>query len=510
MLPAEPLVHRVFESHVSSHPERVALTYGAESYTYAELNARANQFAHYLLGRDVGKGCLVGVCLDRSLEQMVAILGTLKAGAGYVPLDVTYPIERLRQMTSELTAMPLVAASADTAGLVQGGPQDIVEMAALRRALDRLPTTDPEVAVGGEDVCYAVFTSGSTGRPKATAVKHQGWYNLLDHLADEFGLDHRSSNLMVSSFGFDISQRSLLTPLFTGATQHLLPSRHFDAMMACRLIREHGVRTLHCAPSTLYLLVERQPPDGPDDLDSIDHVFVGGEPLSARRVAGWAGRAPHRHRLVDVYGVAECTDVSTIYVLRDYERYIAAGVPIGRPVNNIDVYLLDDDLRQVAPGEVGEICICGVGVGVGYLNAPELNREKFVKVSTPDGYVDLYRTGDLGFVGPDGELRCVGRVDAQVKIRGMRIDLGDVETAVRRSSRVEDAAVVAVEPAGSAERELVAFVIPAAEMDERALRAELHSLLPTHMVPRQVVVVAGFPLSPNGKVDRKALARSLR
>jgi acyl-coenzyme A synthetase/AMP-(fatty) acid ligase len=315
---------------------------------------------------------------------------------------------------------------------------------------------------------------------------------------------------MVSSFGFDISQRSLLTALFTGATQHLLPSRSFDAMMASRLIAEHQVRTLHCAPSTLYLLIDRQPADGPDALDSITHVFVGGEPLSAPRVAAWAAKKPDLSRLINVYGVAECTDVSTIHVLRDFDRYAVTGVPIGQAVNNIDIYLLDDELRPVGPDGTGEICICGIGVGVGYLNAAQLNQEKFVKVNVGDSYVNVYRTGDLGYVNPQGQLMCVGRLDSQVKIRGMRIDLGDVETAVRRSVQVEDAAVVAVRPHADAEQHLAAFVIPRGDVDERALRNELRALLPTHMVPQQVVVVSALPLSPNGKVDRKALQQSLR
>jgi D-alanine--poly(phosphoribitol) ligase subunit 1 len=510
----EPIVHTMFESHAARHPGRTAITCGPAVVSYGELDARANQFAHELASRGIGRGHLVGVCLDRSPELLVTILGTLKAGAGYVPLDPTYPVERLRVMTGQLATLSLVVASPATRALADDGVHDVMDVDAARPVLDARPRTRPAVDVRGDDVCYAVFTSGSTGTPKATAVRHHGWFNLLSWLAAEFDLDDRSANLMVSSFGFDISQRSLLTPLFTGATQHLLPSRNFDAMMAGRIIREAGVRTLHCAPSTLYLLIERDLATGRDDLASIEYVFVGGEPLSAGRVAPWATSAtsaPGRGTLVNVYGVAECTDVSTYHVLRDYPRYVAAGVPIGRPIHNLDIHLLDSDLTPVAPGAVGEVCVSGIGVGVGYLNAPELTARRFVTARLGGDDVALYRTGDLGYVNPEGELMCVGRVDAQVKVRGMRIDLGDVETAVRANILVEDAVVLAVRPDGAAEADLVAFVIPAApNLDERVLRKDLLSVLPTHMVPHRFVTVLRFPLTPNGKVDREALASATR
>lgn len=497
----------MFEYHATYKAESVALTCGSVSATYGELNVLSNRFAHYLIDRGIGPGSLVGICLDRSIELLVTILGTLKAGAAYVPFDTTYPLERLRLMASQLTALKMVVVSPATGHLVSGIEQETIDVTAAAPVLRGYPQINPRLELGGDDLCYAVFTSGSTGTPKATAVRHRGWYNLLEHLRRRYSLDRRSDNLMVSSFGFDISQRSLLMPLFSGATQHLLPSRNFDAMMASRLIRERAVRTLHCAPSTLYLLVERDRTGRPDDLASIEHVFVGGEPLSAKRVAGWAS-ATGRNPLVNVYGVAECTDVSTDYVLRDYDRYVTAGVPIGRPVANNDVHLLDDELRPVSPGETGEICVAGVGLGVGYLNAPELTAEKFVKVATADGYLDVYRTGDLGYVAADGNVMCVGRVDLQVKIRGMRIDLGDVETAICGNPRVTDAAVAAVGDAAGNDKELVAFVIAVDdELDAQALRAELRTALPSHMVPQRIKAVAGFPLSPNGKVDRKSLAQ---
>ncbi|MDN3295050.1 amino acid adenylation domain-containing protein [Streptomyces ficellus] len=506
-------VHRVFETHAKAHPGRPALTCGPVSYTYGELNERANRLAHWLLARGVGPGSVVGICLDRSPELVVTLLGALKAGAAYAPLDPSYPAERLRLMTEQLAHADLIAVSPATSALVEHCADKAVEVAGLD--LDAFPATEPEVAVDGESLCYVVFTSGSTGAPKATAVRHKGWYNLLEWVTGEFGLGADSSNLMISSFGFDISQRSLMAPLFSGATLHLLPSRSFDVLMASRLIRELKVRTLHCAPSALYLLIQRDEESGGEILASLQYAFVGGEPLSVSRLESWAKNNAGSGRIVNVYGVAECTDVSSFHALTDYADYAAHGVPIGRPVNNTDLYILDEDLRSVAPGQTGEICVAGLGVGAGYLNAPALNEERFVTAPLDGGRdVAVYRTGDMGYVRDDGELMCVGRVDTQVKIRGMRIDLGEVENAVRSCQGVRDAVVLVAggEPNGG-EAHLAAFVIPepatdgrAAELDSRALRSELLAAHPRHLVPKTFVAVPGFPLSPNGKVDRRALA----
>jgi D-alanine--poly(phosphoribitol) ligase subunit 1 len=515
----EPFVHRTFERHATQHPARAALTCGEVVYSYGDLDAEANRLAHHLVSRGIGRASLVGVCLDRSPQLVIAILAVLKAGAAYVPLDPTYPADRLRLMLDQFADMQLVFAASTTRARVQRASLEILEIDALGDELSVLPTTSPRPDITGQDLCYVVFTSGSTGVPKATAVRHEGWCNLLNWLALEFDLTPESSNLMVSSFGFDISQRSLLTPLFTGATLHLLPSRHFDVMLACRTIRELGIRTLHCAPSSLYLMLDRDASDGTDGLRSIDFVFVGGEPLSGGRVAGWATRPTNRSKLVNVYGVAECTDVSSSHVLADYQHYVLGGVPIGMPIYNVDIHILNDELRPVRRDETGEICISGSGVGAGYLNASAIDEQRFQTVVGDDGEIGVYRTGDLGYVSDAGELMYVGRVDAQVKVRGMRIDLGDVEAAIRADETVHDAVVLSVREERSQEVELVAFVVPSGPpagavdgdgFDERALRAAMLASLPEVMVPQRFLVQTGFPLSPNGKIDRNALAMSAR
>jgi len=500
-----PFVHEAFQNHARSVPDRLALTCGPQEWSYGRLNSEANRFAHYLAARGLGKGAVVGICLDRSPEMVACVLGTLKAGAAYVPLDTTYPAERLRLMVSQVPGMELIMASADTAAMTTGTTAEVVEVARLRPLLDRLPEGNPAPAAVADSPCYVVFTSGSTGVPKATAVRHCGWFNLLSWLVEDFSLGSASSGLLLSPAGFDISQRALMTPLFSGATLHLLPSRHFDPMMACRIIERHGVRTLHCAPSALYLLLERAEAAGAETLGSLDYVFPGGEPIVSSRVAGWVTRPGGGTTVVNVYGVAECTDVSTAYVLTDYPGYATTGVPIGRPITNVDIHLLDDDLRSVPPGEVGELCIAGAGVGAGYLNDPGMTRDRFVRVR--DGQEVIYRSGDLARLREDGELMFVGRADSQVKIRGMRTDLGDVEAALAANAHVSHAVVMPSRDGGQVTG-LVAFVVPAREgaFDPNAVRRDLLTVLPKHMVPTHFIPVVDFPLSPNGKVDRAALA----
>ncbi|MFJ2111357.1 MULTISPECIES: amino acid adenylation domain-containing protein [unclassified Streptomyces] len=509
-LPEDLLVHRVFEAHARQYPDRTALTCGAEEVTFAELNARANRFAHHVIALGAGRGSVIGVCLDRTPDLLVAILGILKSGAAYVPLDPTYPAERLRLMVSQLEEIKLNVASAETSALIGGASGELVLLDRLAGELGAQPATDPVVDLSNDDLCYVVFTSGSTGTPKATAVRHEGWYNLLEWLRVEYGLDAAASGLTVSSFGFDISQRGLMAPLFCGAALHLLPSRFFDPSMAYRLIETHGVRQLHCAPSTLYLLIEHERALKTDALTHVGHVFIGGEPLTVARVEEWASQKGNSCVLLHQYGVAECTDVATSHVLADYARYRGAATPVGNPVYNTEIRLLDDELNEVADGETGEICVLGLSVSAGYLNASPDDTRRFTELLTPEGPVRIYRTGDRGYVTSDGELVVVGRVDAQVKIRGMRMDLGDVEHGIRSHPLVDDAVVLAL-PDASGEPGLVGFVLPAAgALDTRALYRDLLNTLPRNMVPQEFTVLDAYPLNPNGKTDRRALAALAR
>ncbi|MER5399741.1 amino acid adenylation domain-containing protein [Streptomyces sp. NPDC002599] len=509
-LPPAPVVHQQFEAHAQATPDAVAVVRDGRQVTYAELDARANRFAHFLTARGHGRGAKVGVCLDYSIDLLVAILGTLKAGAAYVPFDPAYPAARLQLLLGQVPGLALIVASPATAAMVETAAVAVVDLDELGEHLAGLPATSPGIPVTGDDICYAVFTSGSTGTPKLTAVRHEGWFNLMNWLKLEYGLHSGSNNLVVSAFGFDLSQRALMTPLFCGATQYLLASRNFDAMLAYRVLREHDIRVVHCASSTLYVLIDWERARGGDALTRLDYVLFGGEALKPERLTDWMRREGNTCTLLHQYGVAECTDVATSFDLAGYRTGEHDIAPVGRPAYNTDIHLLDERLRGVEAGEEGEICIAGAGVGAGYLGASGPENAKFTTVEVDGTPVRLYRTGDRGRVTEAGDLVVAGRMDAQVKVRGMRIDPTDIERALGRLAEVREAAV-AVTHTDAGEAELTAFVVPeAGALAEDAVRARLLQALPRNMVPARFIDIAAIPLSPHGKVDRAALVDALK
>lgn len=283
-----------------------------------------------------------------------------------------------------MPGLALIVASPATAAMVESAGVEVMDLEQLAGHLATLPATAPDVHITGDDLCYAVFTSGSTGTPKLTAVRHEGWFNLMNWLQLEYGLHPGSHNLVVSAFGFDLSQRALMTPLFCGATQHLMASRSFDAMLAYRMLNQYDVRVVHCASSTLYLLVDWENARGGDALARLDYILFGGEALKSERLAHFARRPGTTCTLLHQYGVAECTDVATSYDLARYRPGEHDIAPVGRPAHNTAIHLLDAELREVEAGQYGEICISGAGVGAGYL-APAAPRTPSSRPSTSRG-----------------------------------------------------------------------------------------------------------------------------
>jgi D-alanine--poly(phosphoribitol) ligase subunit 1 len=505
------LVHQRFEQRAAEAPERTALVYEDVRWSYGLLNERANQLAHHLRRGGVKAGDAVGICIGRTPELILAVLGALKSGACYVPIDPSYPVERILRMVEDVPQMRLVLVSKETRARV-----DSRTTLALDEEWDGiagLSGSNPEVGAGAHDLAYIVFTSGSTGRPKAAAVRHLGWSNLLHWFVTEFSISSADRCLLVSSFGFDITQRSIAMPLVAGGELHLLPERHFDRAAVVGTLQRNGITLINCSPSLFYPVAQGAPEQHVAELPDLRCVFLGGEAISSSRIEAWARRHPHT-AIVNVYGVAECSDVSTWYRLCDYPRYAASSVPLGNPIYNTVVYVTDETLAEVALGEVGEICLGGVGVGQGYVNDAALTAERFVEAPSRFGTPGtVYRTGDLGKVLPDGTLGYIGRVDHQVKIRGMRIELGDIETALRRCPGVREA-VVTKRIFGEGDERLVAFLVEddaagngQGPTTPKRLRQELKRTLPEWMVPNLFLAVGELPLNPNGKVDRGALSR---
>lgn len=506
--PRDKCMHELFEQRVSEAPSAIAVVCGAQQLTYQELNQKANQLANYLRKLDIGPGELVGICINRSLDMITGILGALKAGAAYVPLDPNYPQKRLAAMMEDVDLRVLLT----THDLRTTLPQNNIKQICLdsewsliaSESGDNLPAT-----ASVRTLCYVIFTSGSTGKAKAAAVCHGGWTNLMHWFVTEFNVDATDKVLVISSFSFDITQRSIAMPLITGAQLHLLVSSYYDPALIMQTIADHGITRMNCAPSTFYPLVEKSR-SGFSKLPSLRTLFLGGEAISASRIREWAESSECRAEIANVYGAAECSDVSTFYILKDYEKYVKSSVPAGKPIFNTQVYLLDEFLNPVAFGLPGEICIAGDGVGCGYINDSTLTEQKFVaNPFSNEPRSRLYRTGDLGRLSPDWNLQFIGRVDYQVKLRGFRVDLGDIESTLRQHKEVKEAVVLSKTFSDKDER-LVAFVVPRHHGGSRdqtgsQLRFFLKERLPEYMVPNDVVILEEMPLSPNGKTDRKAL-----
>jgi amino acid adenylation domain-containing protein len=510
--PRNRCVHQLFEEHAAHSPNNTALVYGLQRLTYAELNARANQVAHYLLSMGMTPNTPVGVFLNRSVEQVVAVLGILKAGAAYVPYDPAYPKERLAAMFEDLKVKAVLTSER----LINRLPDANVKRICLDGEAEKIQqesTENPGVRPAVSHLCYIIFTSGSTGRAKAAAVYHGGWMNLLSWFAQRFDISASDKTLVMSSISFDITQRAMAMSLIRGGELHLVASDHYEPELILNTINTEKITLMNCAPSTFYPLVEgREVESGYARLRSLRWLILGGEAISASRLKNWATAKDCKTEIANVYGAAECSDVSSYYVLHDFDKYISSSVPIGKHIHNTQIYLLDDSLQLVPSGVIGEICLAGDGMGKGYINDEPLTARKFpLNPFAKDHDTRLYRTGDLARYLPDGNLEFMGRVDNQVKIRGQRVELGDIETALRQQVGVREAIVIQSQVSADFKR-LIAYIVPEqaqtkCEQDQLVdqLRVTLTSKLPQYMVPNAFVVLAEMPLNPNGKVDRGAL-----
>ncbi len=481
--PDEGFVHQLFEEQVEKTPDAVAVVFEGETLTYRELNARANRLAHRLRRRGAGPETLVGVSAERSFEMVVGLLAILKAGAAYVPLDPALPAERLSYMIED-AGIELLLKSDEADGESSG---------------------NLNVPVQPENPAYVIYTSGSTGQPKGVVVSHRALGNRLqyaragDVLADD-------AFLQKTTISFDVSILEVFAPLLIGGRTVLAkPGGQQDPAYLVELIRDQRITYTSFPPSLLYALFEQE---GFDRCDSLRVVITGGETVPAVLPGQFYRHLPGAS-LLNRYGPTEATISVTSWLC---ERDGAPlSLPIGRPTAKARVYLLDAAMQPVPVGIAGEIFLGGLCVARGYLRRPHLTAESFV----PDPFADepgarLYRTGDLARYRPDGAIEFVGRVDHQVKIRGFRVELGEIEAALARHPAVREVAVVDREE--GATRSLAAYVVlqPADTLDEAGLRGFLLESLPAYMVPADFVALDELPLTPTGKVDRKALPEPRR
>ncbi|CAJ4041116.1 non-ribosomal peptide synthetase [Burkholderia pseudomallei] len=529
--PIEQCIHQLFEAQVDRKPEAIALTFDGQRLSYAELNARANRLAHYLQGRGVGPDRLVALCAERGIEMVVGLLAILKAGGAYVPLDPAYASDRLRGIVEDSQPALVLADAVGRAALGElDGALPVIDPETDALRWREMPATNPEVASQHvHHLAYVIYTSGSTGRPKGVMVEHAQVVRLFGATQAWFGFDERDVWTLFHSYGFDFSVWEMWGALLHGGRLVIVPTevtRTPSAFFA--LLCAEGVTVLNQTPSAFQALMsaqeEREEAAGNIERANVvahrlRYVIFGGEALEPRTLASWYARHGERTQLVNMYGITETTVHVTYCALRAEDAMRLGASPIGVRIPDLQLYVLDARREPVPMGVTGELYVGGAGVARGYLNRPELTRERFID----DPFVAggrLYKTGDLARWRTDGSLEYLGRNDFQVKIRGFRIELGEIEAQLAKVTGVREVVVLARDSAAEVrdnatpnapmpksssetEKRLVAYYT--GDADVAALRAQAAQHLPSYMVPSAYVRLDAWPLTPNGKLDRRAL-----
>ncbi|WP_099766228.1 non-ribosomal peptide synthetase [Chryseobacterium sp. 52] len=464
----------LFEKQAISTPDHVALVFEEEELTYKELDEKSNQLARYLLSRhSLGRGVLCGIMMDRSLDMIVSILAILKTGSGYVPIDVDYPQDRIDYMVEDSGCILVI---------------DSALYADFTTIDESYENTGLEISISGNDLAYVIYTSGTTGHPKGVMVEHKGVVNLCFWHIETFDVGRDTKSTLYSNYSFDASVWELFPYLLKGASLYIVPSvLRLDLIALNNFYEDSGI-THAFLPTALcesFIQIENH---------SLSYLFTGGDRLLTSNTS-------NHYKLVNNYGPTENSVVSTSFTL--CQRLSQDMIPIGSPISNTQLYILDGDLRLVPKGAVGEICVSGSGLARGYLNRPELTAEKFISHPFKEGE-RLYRTGDLGRWLADGNIEFMGRNDDQVKIRGYRIELGEIAQVMNQHPLITNCLVHATE--GSSEnKDLILYYVSESSLSIRDLRSYLSERLPSYMIPGYYLPLDELPLTSNGKVDRKAL-----
>ncbi|HEY9401515.1 MAG TPA: amino acid adenylation domain-containing protein, partial [Pyrinomonadaceae bacterium] len=501
--PLDVCLHQLFEAQAARTPDAVAVVFEDEQLSYRELERRANKLAHYLrAARGVGIDHLVGVYLERSVEMVVVLLGTLKAGAAYVPLDPTYPAERVAFMLADAGARVVLTTRKMRAHLPEDASREVVCLDADWQVIARHSDAPAPSAVAPDNCAYVMYTSGSTGNPKGVSISHAAICNHMLWMHERFPLDAADSVLQKTPISFDASVWEFYAPLMAGARLVMArPDGHRDPAYLSAVIAAEQITTLQLVPSLLSMLVSEP---GLESCRTLRRVFCGGEELLTGLQEQFFARLPNT-QLCNLYGPTESSIDAGFWLCERGES--RRSVPLGRPVSNTQFYVLDERLRPSAIGVVGELHIGGSGLARGYHQRPDLTAEKFI----PHPYsgepgARLYRTGDAARYFADGNVEYIGRIDQQLKLRGFRIELGELEMALRAHPSVGECVAVA-SGSGAGEVRLVAYVVGRrnAQPSGVELRRFLRKRLPGYMMPSAFVSLESLPLMPNGKLDRRAL-----
>ncbi|HCF29074.1 MAG TPA: non-ribosomal peptide synthetase, partial [Cyanobacteria bacterium UBA11049] len=500
--PQHLCIHQLFEAQVEKTPDTIAVVFQHEQLTYQQLNQRANQLAHYLQKLGVQPEVPVCLCVDRSIEMVIGLLGILKAGGAYVPLDPAYPQERLEYIKQDVRSPLLLTQHKLKIQLFDEATQ-VICLDTDWEEIQQQSQENPVTTAKTNNLAYVIYTSGSTGKPKGTMIVHSGIVNYLSWCTKAYNVSDGEGATVNSSIGFDATITSLFSPLIVGRKVVLLPGNEEIEALKKALCFGTKFSLVKITPAHLEILSHLLDKE-PENIQT-QALIIGGEALSEKVTAFWQKYAPNT-RLINEYGPTETVVGCCIYEV-EKQKYPGGNIPIGRPIANTELYILDKYLQTVPIGVVGELYIGGAGVARGYLNRPELTAEKFI----PNPFSDqpgtrLYKTGDLARYQPDGNIVYLGRIDNQVKLRGFRIELGEIEAALSEMPVVREAEVI-LRQDNPGEKRIVAYVV--AERQEAIaisdLRRYLSKKLPEYMVPSAFVQLAAMPLTPNGKLDRRAL-----
>ncbi len=492
--PQQLCIHQLFEAQVERTPDAVAVVFEDEQLTYWELNTRANQLAHYLQQLGVKPEVLVGICVERSLTMIIALLAILKAGGAYIPLDPSYPIERIAFILEDTQAPVLLTQAA----LVEAIPQHQASVVCLDTDWHLFAQQSQEnlfSELTTDNLAYTIYTSGSTGKPKGVQIPHIALSNFLHSMKEAPGLNDEDTLLAVTTYSFDIAALELFLPIIVGG-RLVIASREvaLDGTQLSAILTDCQATVMQATPATWQLLLAANW-NGNHQLK----ILCGGEALPGHLANQLQQRCPC---LWNMYGPTETTIWSAASLIETFSK----TVPISQAIANTQLYILDQYHQLVPVGVAGELCIGGEGLARGYFHRPDLTAEKFIPNPFSDKATRLYKTGDLARYLPTREIEYIGRIDHQVKIRGFRIELGEIEAALSQHSRVRETVVVVHDDSVDSQR-IVAYVVPQKAQTPviTELRSFLESKLPIYMIPGAFVILEALPLTPNGKVDRKAL-----
>ena len=501
--PKDKCIHELFETQAEGTPEAVAVQFEGKVLTYRELNSRANQLAHYLRELGIGPEKLVGICVERSLEMVVGLLGILKAGGAYVPLDPAYPQERLEFMLEDAQLPVLLTQKS----LVRRLPRfdGLVVCLDDWSVFDDHSKSNPKRETMADGPAYVIYTSGSTGIPKGVVGLHRGAVNRFAWMWSDYPFGANEMSCVKTSLSFVDSIWEVFGPLLKGIPSTVIPEQVAqDPQLLIQTLADNQVTRIVLVPSLLKAILDVDP-DLQNHVPELKLWISSGESLSNELAQRFHKCLPSS-KLLNLYGSSEVSADVTCY--ETHKTELGGSISIGRPIHNTQIYLLDSELQPVSVGVCGEICVGGVGLARGYLSRPELTTERFI----PNTFCEesgsrLYRTGDLARYLSDGNIECLGRVDNQVKIRGYRIEPAEVESVLNKHSAVQESLVVAHEGVSSGERHLVAYVVSTSQpmLSAQSLRSFLKDKLPEFMVPSAFVLLETLPLLPNGKLDRGAL-----